>query len=268
METSKKYGLLGSGISYSLSPVIHGFGFKELDINASYELIDIGEEDLTRDFVDYLGRTFSGFNVTIPFKEKIIPFLDIVNDRALRIGAVNTVLIEKNRMIGYNTDYSGFVHSVGTLGVEKLQSAIVLGTGGAAKMAVQALIDLGAKEVRVISRKSARVKGALTMDYKQLETEMISSDLLVNATPLGSMAHLDQMGISKNVLSRQKHVLDMVYKPEKTKLMREAEMLGIPCVNGLDMLVVQALEAEKIWLSNDLTLDMESLGSKIKLQIK
>lgn len=268
MEKIKRFGLLGSGISYSLSPHIHGVVYEALGVNATYELVDIKVDMLDADFVAGLVDKFDGFNVTIPFKEKIIPFLDCVDDNALRVGAVNTVLIENNQLIGYNTDYSGFIYSVGLLRIDKLESAIVLGTGGAAKMAVQALLDLGVEKVIAVSRTGRTVKEARSMQYDQLEVEHPSSDILVNATPLGSVAHLNEMGVTSELLSRQRHVFDMIYKPEKTKLLLEAESMGIPCINGLDMLVVQALEADKIWLKGLTSADFMSISTKIKLQIK
>lgn len=225
--------------------------FQLAGIQAEYSLIDIPRNQFDLDMLSNTVEGYSGFNVTIPYKGAILEFLDEVDESARRIGAVNTVVLEDGKWKGYNTDYSGFLYLYEQLGLLDKRTATILGTGGAAKMVYQALTDLGFEKITVVSRspddEKAYFKKARCLNYDELEAEKSSSDLLVNCTPLGMSAHIDSMPVSSEVLSHQGAVIDLIYNPPETKLMHEASTLGIKVLGGLDMLIVQALEAERLW---------------------
>lgn len=256
MAMSKKYGLLGANIAYSFSPELHNTMFQLAGINAEYSLIDIPKDQFDLDVLSNSLDLFSGFNVTIPYKEAIFTFLDEVDESARKIGAVNTVVLEGEKWKGYNTDYDGFLFLFSQLEISERRHATILGTGGAAKMVYHSLLELGFKNIVVVSRSKEREKSffnkAICLDYKELESLKPPSDLLVNCTPIGMSQYIDIMPVSRDFLSIQRTVIDLIYNPAETLLMREALKLGIKTLGGLDMLVVQALEAESIWLGREM----------------
>lgn len=241
----RQFGLLGRGISYSLSPKMHAALYESMEIKATYELVD-GE---LAEVLSKL-RTLDGFNITIPYKQEIMPYLVSVDPAAQRIGAVNTVVADEAGWHGYNTDYHGFRETVKGLIQRDVTSAIILGTGGAAKAVYYALKDMGASKIYVISRHlGATFEGIPCLSYEMLEAGDICSDLLVNCTPVGTNGKKDhQMSpVSEKVVSKQGAVIDLIYNPERTPLLKIAEGMNIPVSNGLKMLVVQAIYAEKFW---------------------
>ncbi|MBM7562028.1 shikimate dehydrogenase family protein [Fusibacter tunisiensis] len=261
-----KFGVLGKNIGYSLSPKIHKAVFEVLGIQAEYDLINFSKTDLSKADIDEIKHQYKGFNVTIPFKEKIMPFLDEVTEDAWKIGAVNTVRVETKGLVGYNTDYIGFRVSLERAFDWPIESAIVLGTGGAAKMAVAVLKDLKVRTIFTVTREKGGILGTQTLSYERLEALCPRTDLLINATPIGSVQYKDQMPISEALLKKQKGVFDMVYVPEKTKLLQLAETLNIPRINGFNMLLIQAVAAESIWLERELDVMalVEAIGPKCK----
>lgn len=230
-----KYCLIGKNLSYSYSKLLHErFGF-------DYSLEALKEEEL-EGFVK--GCPFDGFNITIPYKKQIIPFLDEVSKAAREIGAVNTVAVRNGKKCGYNTDYAGFLktferYHVGING----KNALVLGSGGASSVAVKALEDRGAKSVTVVSRSGE-------IDYENCY-DLVDTNIIVNATPVGTNPDLDGSIIDLKRFPKLEFVFDLVYNPCKTKLLLQAEESGVKYSNGLCMLVGQALEAEKIWTGKD-----------------
>lgn len=235
-----KCGLIGEKLSHSYSPQIH----KSLVGDAySYELCPICRDDVGF-FVR--SRQLDCFNVTIPYKQTVIPYLDLVSDEALRIGAVNTVFTDGlGRLVGANTDYYGFVKTVEGLGVDvKGKLALVLGSGGASLTAQIALADMGA-EVAVISRGGENNYSNVYDRYSD------SADIIVNCTPVGMYPNSGQSPIELSRFKGLRGVIDVIYNPSKTKLLYNAEQLGIPFINGLYMLVAQAKAASDLFLGNE-----------------
>lgn len=251
MEVIKKYGLLGANIAYSFSPDLHNRMFQLNGIDGLYSLIDIPRDEFSLDVLSKSVESFSGFNVTIPYKEAIFGLLDEVDERARRIGAVNTVVSENGKWKGYNTDYDGFMFLFKQLDLREKRSATILGTGGAAKMVYHALMDLGFDDISVVSRSrecdETYFKKARCMIYTALESNRKPANLLVNCTPLGMGSHIEEMPVSRKMLLCHDAVIDLIYNPPETVLMREASNIGIKVLGGLDMLIVQALEAESLW---------------------
>lgn len=241
------FGLIGFPLSHSFSQNYFNQKFKSEGINARYlnfELPDIG--DLMEVVAEY--PNLCGLNVTIPYKEQVIPYLDSMDDNAKKIGAVNVIkFIHENgnlKFKGYNSDIIGFTGSIHPLLTPDHQKALVLGTGGAAKAVYQGLVNLGL-ETTYVSRKAG--KGKLT--YAELTPEIMESHtVIVNTTPLGMYPHVDECpDIPYELLTPRHLCYDVIYNPEVTLFMKKAAEHGAETKNGLEMLLLQAFAAWKIW---------------------
>lgn len=237
----KIYGLLGRNIEYSFSRSYFAEKFKAENIPASYRNFDIS--DISH-FPEVLQSTpgLSGLNVTIPYKEAVIPFLDKLDKDAREIGAVNTIKFEDNgNLTGYNTDHFGFSESIREHLQPEHRRALILGTGGASKAVAYALKKLGL-ESRFVSRKRSEVN----FSYDDLDEEVLKKyKVIVNCTPLGTSPNVDQYpDIPFESLGKDHLIYDLIYNPAETMLMKKAAEKGATCFNGLEML---RLQAEKSW---------------------
>ncbi len=228
-----KCGLLGRKLGHSYSPQIHShLG------NYPYSLFEREPEEL-KDFLR--NGDFTGINVTVPYKKDVIPYLDELTPVARRLGAVNTVVRRNGKLIGHNTDYFGFLTMVRDAGINVGgKKVLVLGSGGASNTAVAVLQELGA-QVIVISRSGKN-------NYQNIHQHADTS-LIVNATPLGMYPNVGVSPVDLTVFPNLECVLDVVYNPARTKLLLDAEKMGIPAKNGLLMLVAQAKEAAE-WFTD------------------
>lgn len=243
----KRYGLVGENIQYSFSPKIHQKCFKELNLKASYDLIDIGQDDFEHGVENILNQ-YQGINVTIPYKEKIIPFLDELDERAEKIGAVNTVRIEKGFKKGFNTDCDGFLFTLEHYFKDHQNHALILGSGGAAKMAKYVLKTLEFEKIFSVSRQKSN--DPFEIQYEDLCELDLDKYLLINTTPMGSKQMPNQCPVTAEIISQIGGVFDMIYTPAETPLLKKAREVNKPHVNGLPMLIIQAIEAQKIWQKN------------------
>lgn len=256
-----KYALIGEKLSHSLSPEIHGRLFKEMGIEGTYELIEIEKNSLMDGVERLIASGFDGFNVTIPYKESIIPLLHEISPEAKAIGAVNTVKIEEGRLRGFNTDIYGFETMIGLGGLHVTPEtrALVIGTGGAAKTAAH---WLGQRTERVwflsrSSRKSMSKLGVFQVIEKKDESVIKMMDLVVNCSPSGMFPHTDERPIDASLLERASMAVDLVYNPMRTLFMQEMERKNCRVAKGLHMLVSQALRAQEIWNGENIGKDIE-----------
>lgn len=232
------YGLLGRTLGHSYSPQIHA-----LLGDYEYRLFEVEPQELET-FLNK--REFGGINVTIPYKKAVLPYLSGISENAKRIGAVNTITVkEDGGLYGDNTDYDGFLCLVQKSGFQvKDKKALVLGTGGASLPISAVLSDLGAREVVFISRNGEN-------NYQNLSRHA-DADLIVNTTPVGMYPNNLQAPLSLSEFPNLSGVLDIVYNPQKTKLILDAERLGIPAYSGLLMLVAQGKRAAELFLGQDI----------------
>lgn len=232
------YGLLGETLGHSFSPQIHAcLGDYE------YKLFEVAPEDLG----DFLrSGSFEGLNVTIPYKKAVMPYLAEISENAKAIGSVNTITVLPNGTLrGDNTDYDGFLYLVRRSGIAvNGKKALVLGTGGASLPVKKVLSDLGAREIISISRTGEN-------NYQNLEKHF-DADLIVNTTPVGMYPNNLQSPLSLDGFTQLSGVLDIVYNPQKTKLILDAEQRGIPAFSGLTMLVAQAKRAAELFLNTNI----------------
>ena len=244
----RKFGLIGYPLTHSFSKKYFTSKFEREGIfDCQYDLYEIPDITLLPKILNE-NPELEGINVTIPYKEKVIPYLDEMDPACQKIGAVNCIQIKEGNLKGYNTDYIGFRQSLeGFLGMNR-PKALVLGTGGASKAVVQALRDMGISYF-MVSRNTSENPDWIT--YQDLETNpsiLELHHLIINTTPVGTFPKTEEMPEinPKNITGMHK-VYDLVYNPEKTFLMRSLEARGALVKNGLEMLQLQAEAAWKIW---------------------
>ena len=235
----KKYGLIGKKLGHSFSREFFNEKFKQLDLKnhyyENYELENLlGLKEVIKK------NNLNGINVTIPFKEKILKYLDIIDNTAKKIGSVNTIKIKNQKLIGYNTDTSGFEQSIIKL-IKNRKSALILGSGGSSK-AVQYALKKNNINTTIISRKNEK-------NYNNLiKEDIINNLIIINTTPLGMYPNIETCPeIPYEYLSHKHLVYDLVYNPKKTLFLKKAENQNCNITNGFEMLKNQANEAWKIW---------------------
>lgn len=250
-----KYGLLGARLGHSLSPQIHQEVFRQLGIEATYELIEVPTEKLA-DKVAELRKNYRGLNVTIPHKVAVMDSLDYIAAEARAIGAVNTILFKDGRASGFNTDYFGFARLLEHNGlVPEGKDVCVLGTGGASRAILQCVKDMRAQSITVISRVIENAPEDIRAHYTVKTYEdlkALDGDLLINCTPVGMFPNVEASPVDGAVMEHFAAAVDIIYNPAETKFMKLARQQGKPAVNGLFMLVAQAVAADEIWLERKL----------------
>ncbi|MBR2460305.1 MAG: shikimate kinase [Clostridia bacterium] len=251
----KKYGLIGNPLDHSFSPQIHA-----LLGDYEYKLYPMPEENV----IPFLqSGLLHALNVTIPYKETVIPALSYISDEARRIGSVNTIVRKSNNALyGYNTDYYGFTAMLNYYGLEpKGKKALVLGSGGASKTVRTVLADMGASEVITVSRSGEN-------NYKNLHLHR-DAGLIVNTTPLGMYPKNGVAAVDLRDFPNCSGVADIVYNPGKTALLLQAEELGLPCAYGLSMLVAQAIRAAEYFFDKSYPEDtLPSVLSRIAAKMR
>ena len=242
----KKYGLVGYPLGHSFSKDFFARKFANEGIDAEYVNFEI---DNISQISEVLATGVDGLNVTIPYKQQIMPYLDRIDPAAQRIGAVNVVKIERTddgkvSTCGYNSDIVGFTESIRPMLDSRHRRALILGTGGASKAVRCGLEDLGLESTYVSRRAD---NGVLT--YADLTEEVFKQyQVIVNTTPLGMYPHVDTLpDIPYSLLTHDYVCFDLVYNPETTRFLHEAARNGAATRNGLEMLILQALESWRIW---------------------
>jgi len=257
-----KLGIIGYPLGHSLSPSMHNAALKELEIQGNYVAFETPPNKLFERIEFLKVEGIKGFNVTIPYKEKIIKYLDDIDNSGKIVGAVNTVIIDENKKLyGYNTDVSGFVQAIPNEWQEKIKSkkAAVLGSGGSARAILAGLIELKIQEISIFARNQE----------KSLELKEIFSNIKINCLPLTENLDLSEFSIVINTtplgmqginegisplslksietLPKDALVYDIVYKPLKTKLLEYAEKRNLKTLNGIEMLLLQGAKGFELW---------------------
>lgn len=241
----KRFGLLGRNISYSFSKGYFTEKFnKEHFEGCTYENFDIQE---INDFTELVKTNpdLNGLNVTIPYKEIVIPFLDKLSKNAIQIGAVNTIkFTKKGKLKGYNTDYYGFKKSLEPLLEPHHKKALILGTGGASKGVAFALDQLDITYTFV-----SREAKENCIDYSLIDAATFDNyQIIINCTPVGTSPNVDAFPLIPYEFFTEKHIAyDLIYNPAETQFLSKAKAQGAQIKNGLDMLIFQAEKAWKIW---------------------
>lgn len=230
-----RYGLLGKTLAHSYSKTIH-----EMFAPYEYELIELSKEELDLFLKE---KNFSALNVTIPYKETVIKYLDFVDEAAKKIGAVNTIVNKNGALYGYNTDFFGLRGLIEKNGFDfKNKKVLVFGSGGTSKTAVTVSKSLGASEAVVVSRSGS-------VNYKNVLSLHGNASFVINTTPCGMFPNNNGKAMSLDGFNNLEGVVDVIYNPLCTNLLLEAKKRGIPFCGGLYMLVFQAVKASELFLS-------------------
>ena len=255
---TRRFAVLGESLGHTWSPYIHNTLFAACGRDAVYLPITVPRDRLGS-AVDVLRSCFDGFNVTIPYKERIIPLLDEIDDAARACGAVNTVKNRDGRLIGHITDGLGMLSALEKGGVQTHGvHALILGGGGAARVAGYEFLSRGGcvtfavrneEKGRVLARElgDTQPDGAARIGVFPLTGIPGAYDVLINCTPVGMYPHTDACPVDDGVITRCKAAFDAVYNPRTTQLLARAKALSIPTVEGLGMLFDQAIEAQRFW---------------------
>lgn len=275
MDTYKTlFGIIGYPVEHSLSPLMHNTAFKELGVTASYELFSVKEDKLDNFFHELRDKEnpIFGLNVTVPYKERVLDYLDKLAPFAQKVGAVNTIMITKNReLIGYNTDAPGFLAHLSELKFTTTDKRIaLLGSGGSARaiLATLCMIKERPQSIKIYNRTPSRAKALVDDLGERIDLSIVESvasiddlnielaDLVINATSLG-LKKDDECLIDKELLHSNMLVYDLVYNPMETKLLKLAKEAGAQVSNGLGMLFYQGVLAFQHWANVELDDDVK-----------
>ena len=256
MET-KKFAVIGHPIGHTMSPFIHTRLFELQGVKAEYTKLDIAPENLEYEFKNTLSR-LDGFNITIPHKQAVIPFLDEIDAKAEMYGSVNTVSNKNGISKGYTTDPDGFLKALDAAKIKLNGRVVILGCGGVARtMAyevvlknIPVLFAVRTEDVEIAKKLCEEIKS--TVIGSQPSYCLISElngdiDVLINATPIGMFPNVENQPVSDEVIAKCKNVFDAVYNPLETVLIQKAKANGSNAVGGMSMLVWQAVVSHEIW---------------------
>jgi shikimate dehydrogenase len=271
--TTRIYGLFGYPVKHTLSPCMHNAAFAATGLNAVYLPFEVKPQEIKLGIKAVKALGISGINITIPHKEKCIPFLDGLSDEAKAIGAVNTIVNRKGKLIGYNTDGTGFMTAlnINLHFAPKGKSVFILGAGGAAKAVATVLAMGGVKKIilcDVVRSRAVQLVRQLKGDFKKLQAKVwnfplpvsklklpLDIDLLVNATPVG-MKYRDPLLVAPGSLREGLTIFDLVYNHPETKLVSLARAKGLKADTGLGMLLFQGAIAFSLWTQKKAPLEI------------
>ncbi len=241
-EKGRKYGLIGKVLTHSFSKSYFTQKFENEKINATYDNLELESIEAVRPF---LKGDFDGFNVTMPYKEAILPYLDRLSDEAKAVGAVNTINCVNDQLVGYNTDVFGFQQMIKPFFESQHERALIIGTGGAAKAVAFVLENLGVSPI-FLCRNPLKEN---EFGYEELNENMVRfNKIIVNTTPLGQFPNINEcIEIPFEALSNSHLVIDLIYNPQETLFLKKAKLNHAKVLNGLTMLHQQADKAWEIW---------------------
>ncbi len=265
------FGVIGSPIEHSLSPILHNYVLSRLGLDYRYLAFQISREDLAGLGTAIRTLGIKGLNVTLPHKEAVAAQVDELTDEARRVGAVNTIGVGRDgRLVGHNTDTAGFLNSLRIRGLDqelKNRGAVLLGAGGAARAILCCLVKLGAEPIHLVNRTVQRaeelagwcrnfvpeapVQIVPGSEEKKVGKAVSEAFITVNVTPLGMAPDVQRCPLSESILPRAGTVVyDTIYNPLQTLLLKRASAAGCRVIGGLDMLIIQGMESLAWWLES------------------
>ncbi|WP_134700102.1 shikimate dehydrogenase [Ammoniphilus sp. YIM 78166] len=262
-------GLFGNPVAQSMSPAMQNAAFQKLGLNFAYAAFPVANENLQDAVNGIKALGFRGVNVTIPHKVEIMAYLDEIDEEAKDIGAVNTIVNDGGKLIGYNTDGAGYVRSLLQETSFRLEGkrVLVIGAGGAARAVSISLARHGVKQIMIANRsvdkakmladRAARYTEAKAIDLDNLDSNTLSNtDLLINTTSVGMYPQVDDLPIPREYLHSGLLVSDLIYNPMKTRILKEAAQAGASTHEGLGMFIHQGALAFKLWTGNEAPIDV------------
>tara|TARA_B100001029_G_scaffold179290_1_gene188279 strand:- start:401 stop:1261 length:861 start_codon:yes stop_codon:yes gene_type:complete len=280
MENSRnrfEFALIGDPVHQSISPILHNEVFSQLGINGIYKKYLISKNDFKKKIHQGYFNYLNGFNVTIPHKTSIMDGLDVINPRALEIGAVNCVVKKNKNLWGFNTDWLGFINSLIKNGIDpKLKTAFIIGAGGVSYAVVFALLNSNVSKIVIKNRSESKVelliknfsskfKNIELINYNNNIHNIKDFDMIINCTSVGMYPNIKLSPINSDLFHSNHIVIDTIYNPIETKFLKDAKIKKAKILNGLDMFIYQALASLDIWLGESLTknIDYETLKTKL-----
>ncbi len=254
---TKVYGLLGYPVAHTFSPPLHNAAFQATHTEAVYLPFAVHPDDLKTAIEGIRSLQIAGVNVTVPHKVKVLPYLDEITPTAKRVGAVNTIRNDQGKLTGTNTDGLGLIRSLAALSFSpKNQTILILGAGGSTRSILVALAEAQAKQIFLVNRTMAKAQ-QLVEEFSpifpetEIQAEVCSNlfhlpiDLLLNTTSVGMKNEESPVDLTQ--FQTLHHVADIIYSPQQTALLKQAEQLKIPFINGIGMLLYQGCEAFEFW---------------------
>ncbi len=271
--TTKLLAVIGHPVSHSLSPLMHNAALAQMDLDYVYVALSIATDQLPEAIAGFRAIGLAGFNVTIPYKQTIIPCLSEVSALARAVGAVNTVWPTPNGWHGTNTDVAGFVAPLAAMGRDWSQTTVVcLGNGGAARAVVVGCDQLGCRQIQVFGRnpeklghfhqswQASPIAAKLSVHpWADLASAIGQANLIVNTTPIGMQPHIDASPLSPSETAAMRSgtiAYDLIYVPRPTQFLQQAQQQGAIAIDGLEMLVQQGAAALRIWTQADIPIDV------------
>ena len=271
----KKFGIIGNPIKHSLSPVLHEYWFKKYNIDAEYSIVEATNEDLPKIIKKIKDGSYSGFNVTLPFKQKIINYLDLIVNDAEVTGSVNTLLLDNNkRVVGENTDVFGLQAAyLKEIENNLNKKALVIGAGGVSPSVVLSVQKSGIRNISITNRTKEkciflknRFKFLNIISWENLVSEIKNFDIIINATSLG-LKNSDEFNFNFTNTKKDVVYIDTIYNPLETKTLKYLKEEGKKVFNGLDMFIYQGQKSFYLWNKINPEIDdklIELLKSKLK----
>ena len=260
--------LIGKPVSHSLSPVIHNAAFRELNLNYIYVAFNVERDSLKTAIRGIKSLGIRGVNVTMPHKTEVIEYIDVVDDNAREIRAVNTIVNDNGILKGYNTDGIGALKAIKRFTSIEGRRILLIGAGGAGRAIATELskyaseliilnrtVSKAAEIALKLSKKGYKVRGR-GLNRRIIEREIKKVDLIINATPIGMKEVVSSSPVPKELLSPDMVVFDIVYEPLETELLQYAKSLGCLTIDGLWMLIYQAAEAFKLWTDKEAPIEV------------
>ena len=245
----KKYFVIGNPINHSLSPKLHNYWLKENNIDAIYDKKKVEEKNLQAIISEVKEKKINGINVTVPFKKKVIPYLDKLSQEAEQTQSVNTIILSNDNLVGHNTDIAGFTEAIKNLNFNiKGKKILILGAGGVVPSIIFALNKMNVSKI-IISNRTKKKAEDLKSQFHNLEVldwgDINDFDVIINATSLGLNKESIDLDFSK--FTNNKLFYDVIYNPVETNFLKEGKKLGNKTENGKLMFIYQAFEAFKLW---------------------
>jgi len=268
----KYFAVIGDPIEHSISPTMHKWIFDSLGMDAKFEKIKIGEDELPQVINKIKNGELDGVNITIPYKERIMKYLDEVNSRVQSIGAVNCILKSGSRIIGNNTDWYGFSMALRNYDINPIgKQVIVLGAGGSAKSILYALRQMGVQKIFLFNRsiEKARVLQNKYISIHSMDDakDIIGIDsIIINSTSVGMQS--SQTPLDFSLIHKDQILIDIIYTPLNTSFLKYGQKIGALTINGLDMFIHQGLASLDLWFGSSVSTQVNLLKLKTYLKTK
>jgi len=282
LPSAQRLAVIGDPIAHSLSPVLQNFLIRHFALPFTYEALHIRQNDLPEIMQRLRNGEYHGTNITLPHKQTVLSFLDELDTTAAKIGAVNTVVVEEGRLIGYNTDARGLSRSLETAGIAIANGkAFMLGAGGAARAVIFALLQANVGQILVCNRSAERAATLIATFANHAAPNQLQNvpwperadwikknavHLLINTTRVGMHPHEDESPLPDHVFTDQMTAVDLVYNPVQTRFLRAANSAGAKIVSGLGMLIYQGVAAMELWSRRQLDIRDVYANLEDKLQ--